>query len=62
MAKTMREREQELRALLTTPEGRAELDGLAGRYRAEGGRMRPAKTSVITYIIVHERQRGLIVD
>ena len=33
---------------------------LASGYTAAGGRARPAKTSVVTYIIVHERERGLI--
>jgi hypothetical protein len=58
--KTLRQREQELRALMATPIGRAELDELAARYRSEGGGFRPGRSSVITYIIVYERTRGLI--
>jgi hypothetical protein len=58
--KTLREREKELRALLATPQGRAELQGLASRYQANGGRARPERTSVVTYILVHERGLGLI--
>jgi hypothetical protein len=58
--KTLPEREQELRALLATPEGRVELQALASRYFATGGKLRPAGTSVITYILVHERGHGLI--
>jgi hypothetical protein len=61
-AKTMRDREKELQRLMATAEGRDELEALAARYRAAGGRMRPARTSVITYILVHERGRGLIED
>jgi hypothetical protein len=58
--KTLREREAELRALLATPTGRAELEDLAARYAAADGQFRPARTSVVTYILVHERQSGLI--
>ncbi len=61
-AKTLRDREKEMQALLATPAGRAELEALAGRYGDDGGRARPVRTSVITYILVHERQMGLIVD
>jgi hypothetical protein len=58
--KTREEREKELQALMTTPAGRAELERLASGYQAQGGRARPGRTSVITYILVHERARGLI--
>ena len=58
--KTLHEREQELRPLLATPAGREELQQLASVYSAAGGRLRPSGTSVITYIVVHERERGLI--
>jgi hypothetical protein len=58
--KTLQEREKELQALLATPEGRAELRSLEARYQEAGGRTRPGKSSVITYILVHERQCGLI--
>ena len=51
----------ELQRLMATPEGRRELEDLAARYQDAGGRMRPEKTSVITYILVHERQKGLII-
>ncbi len=60
--KTLREREKELQSLLHTPAGRDALQGLVARYSAAGGRMRPPKTSIITYILVHERQCGLICD
>jgi hypothetical protein len=59
--KTLRQREKELQTLLATPAGRDELEGLADRYRAAGGRLRPEGTSIVTYILVHERQHGLIV-
>ena len=58
--KPLPEREKELQALLATPAGRQELQELAARYRAAGGKLRPAGTSVITYILVHERTLGMI--
>jgi hypothetical protein len=58
--KTLHQREKELQTLLGTAEGRAELQELASRYDSAGGRVRPEGTSVITYILVHERERGLI--
>jgi hypothetical protein len=58
--KTLRQREKELQSLLATPAGREELQELESRCYASGGRPRPARTSVITYILVHERERGLI--
>jgi len=60
--KTLPEREMELQALLATPEGKAHLEALAGRYGTATGRHRPPKTSLITYLLVHEREQGLIVD
>jgi hypothetical protein len=60
--KTREEREKELRALISTPEGRAELEGLAREYQSDGGRARPGRTSVITYILVHERAQGWVTD
>jgi hypothetical protein len=59
-SKSLQERQNELRALLATREGRAELEGLAARYHAAGGRVRVEGTSLITYILVCERERGLI--
>jgi hypothetical protein len=58
--KTLQQRQQELQALLATPEGREELRALESRYQATGGELRPPGTSVITYLLVHERNRGLI--
>ncbi len=57
---TLQERERELRSLIATPAGRKELQELASRYHTASGKLRPAGTSVITYILVHERQQGLI--
>jgi hypothetical protein len=57
---SLQERERELRSLLATSAGREELQKLASRYQAASGKLRPAGTSVITYILVHERQQGLI--
>ncbi len=58
--KTLRQREQELQSLFATTAGQQELHALAARYRDASGRLRPPKSSVITYILVHERDRGLI--
>ena len=58
--KTLEERENELRSLLATPAGKEELQELASRYSAASGKLRPAGTSAITYILVHEREQGLI--
>jgi len=58
-AKSLREREQELQAQLLTPGGPAELERLADSYAAAGGGPRSG-TSVITYILVYERGRGII--
>jgi len=58
--KTLQEREKELQSLLATSVGREELQVLANQYYETSGRMRPERTSVVTYILVHERGRGLI--
>jgi hypothetical protein len=58
--KSLLERQEELRSLLATPAGRAELQALESRYSAAGGRPRPAGKSLITYILVYEREHGLI--
>jgi hypothetical protein len=58
--KTLRERQKELQSLLATPAGREKLQDLETQYRQAGGRVRPASASVITYLLVHERERGLI--
>lgn len=58
--KTLQQRERELQLLLATPEGRKELEKVESRCQATGGRPRPPRTSVITYILVHERELGLL--
>jgi hypothetical protein len=58
--KTLQVREAELRSLMATPDGREKLQELASRYYAASGRLMPASDSPITYILVHERERGLI--
>ena len=58
--KTLQQREKELQSLLATPGGRDELRQLEARYSAAGGRVRPGKASLITFILVCERERGLI--
>ena len=58
--KTLQERTKELQSLLATEKGRAELQDLVFRYGASSDRVRPERTSLITYILVHERQEGII--
>ena len=58
--KTLRQREMELRSMLTTEGGRKEIQELESRYLAASGKMRPSRASVITYILVHEREQGFI--
>lgn len=58
--KTIQQREKELQSLLADPAGRIELEKLESRYYESGGRMRPQRASIITYILVFERERGLI--
>ena len=58
--KTLAQREKELQSLMATPVGLAELQVLASRYCAAGGRPRPEHASVITYILIHQRLNGLI--
>jgi hypothetical protein len=62
LKKALQEREKELQSLLATPAGRKELQELGARYHAVNGRLKPASTSIITYILVHEREQGLIGD
>ena len=59
-AKTLNDRQKELQSMLATPAGRTELEDLADRYATATGRIRPPRTSVITYILVHERAKGLV--
>ena len=56
--KTLPQREKELQTLLATPAGKVELQELESRYHNANGRHRPVKMSVITYILVHEREQG----
>ncbi len=58
--RNLQERASELRSLLATATGREEIQELASRYHAASGKLKPAGASVITYILVHEREQGLI--
>lgn len=58
--KTLHQREKELQVLIATPGGRVELQTLVDRYGAESGRVLPARASLVTYILVYERQKGMI--
>jgi hypothetical protein len=58
--KTLHDREKELTLLLATPAGREQLHEMLARYRAKSGRLKPARQSIITYLLVHEREYGLI--
>jgi len=58
--KTVQQREKELQSLLATPAGRAELHELEARYHETSDRIRATKTSVVTFILIHEREMGLL--
>ena len=58
--KTLRQREMELRVLLPTPEGKLQLQELASGYALVSGQHAPPGGSLITYILIHERESGLI--
>jgi hypothetical protein len=60
--KTRLEREKELQVLLGSLPGKAELEALADHYAASGRRIRPGRTSLVTYILVCERERDMIAD
>lgn len=60
LPKSLQAREQELQLLLATSEGRDQIQQLESRYMRESGRSRPTKASVITYILVHEREKGIV--
>jgi len=58
--KTLREREKELQALLGHRAGQELLSTLEARYQARGGKTRPQDTSVVNYILMYEREQGLL--
>jgi hypothetical protein len=58
--KTLQQREKELQSLLATPAGQRELSELEDRYQTASAMLKPHGTSAITYILVHERNQGLI--
>jgi hypothetical protein len=58
--KTLQQREKELRTLISTAGGRVELEELELRYAATGYGRRATRTSVVTFILVYEREHGLI--
>ncbi len=60
LKKTLEQRQKELQALLTNSAGKDTLRDLAARYSAASDRMKPERTSVVTYILVYEREHGLI--
>jgi hypothetical protein len=60
--KTRLEREKELQTLLGSLAGKAEVEALADRYAASSQRIKPARTSLVTYILVCERERDMIAD
>lgn len=59
--KTLQQREKELQTLLRDAAGKQQLQELASQYQAISGNPKPARASIITYILVHERESGLIV-
>ena len=58
--KTLRQREKELQILLPTPAGLTQIQDLAASYGESSGHAMAAGTSLITYILIYERDRGLI--
>ncbi len=58
--KNLQERQKELQSLLATAAGRVALEDLASRYAAANDQLRRRGTSVITYILVYEREHGLL--
>ncbi len=58
--KTLEQREKELQSLIATPAGRDEIQKLASRYSAVSNSVKAAKASAITYILVYEREHGLL--
>src|SRR5207237_10890779 len=60
-SKTLQQREKELQSMLADAAGQKQLQELESHYHAASGKPKAARASVITYILVHERERGLIV-
>ena len=60
LKKTLQQREKELQALLATPAGQAELQELETLYTAKHSHPRSPRASIITYLLVYEREHGLI--
>lgn len=58
--KTLQQRQGELQSLFGTGEGREQLRRLELNYQAASGKFRPPRTSLITFLLVHEREAGLI--
>jgi hypothetical protein len=58
--KTLQQREKELQSWLATGPGREDLQKLANRYFIASGESRRVGKSAITYILVYERERGII--
>jgi len=60
--KTLRQREKELQALMASDAGRAVLEELASHYHEAATQVSLRGKSVISFILVHERVHGLILD
>ena len=58
--KTLQQREKEPQSWLTTLAGREKIQELASRYYTESGESKRVGKSAITYILVHEREQGII--
>lgn len=57
---TLQQREKELQSWLTTRPGREELQKLAKSYFTASGESKRIGKSAITYILVYEREQGII--
>lgn len=58
--KKLQDRERELQILHSTPAGLIELKAIAAEYARVNDRPFPEGESVITYILVYERDKKLI--
>ena len=59
-AKTLFARRKEVQALPAIPSGRTDPERWAARYATATGRRRPTRTTLVTRIVFHERERGLV--
>jgi hypothetical protein len=59
LTKTIQKGGKELADLLPTPQGRSQIEELVSRHVDAGGHTMAPGTSLITLILICERERGL---